>query len=155
PLLEIPAYDFNWQTAYRLTEPITIPKGGYIECVAHFDNSEGNLANPDPEKTVKWGDQTDEEMMIGYFDIVVDKKLIVPEEETPKLGATPKNRIQQKVAAALFQQLDKDKDGFITEAELTKEQHKRRFKEFDADGNQKLTEQELEAGLERVRKNRD
>jgi hypothetical protein len=155
PLLNIPAYDFNWQTAYRLAEPKTIPRGGYIECVAHYDNSENNLANPDPEKTVKWGDQTDDEMMIGYFDIVVDKKKIVPKEETSKLGATPKNRVQQRVTSAIFEQLDKDKDGFITEAELTDENQKRRFVQFDVDGNQKLTEQELEAGMKRVRKNRN
>jgi len=155
PLLEIPAYDFNWQTAYQLAEPITVPKGGYIECAAVHDNSENNLANPDPDKLVKWGDQTDDEMMIGYFDIVVDKKLIVPEEEPPKLNTTPKSQVQQKVANALFERLDKDQDGFITEAELTNENQKRRFKDFDLVGNGKVTEQELETGLKQLRKNQN
>ncbi len=70
-LLDVPNYDFNWQTAYRLTQPKFLPAGTTVHCVAHFDNSDQNLANPDPTATVKWGDQTTDEMMIGYFDIAV------------------------------------------------------------------------------------
>ncbi|MFN0051019.1 MAG: redoxin domain-containing protein [Planctomycetales bacterium] len=71
-LLSVPQYDFNWQSAYRLKEPLRLPAGTRIECTAHFDNSPGNPANPDPTKTVGWGDQTWEEMMIGYVDCVWD-----------------------------------------------------------------------------------
>jgi peroxiredoxin/mono/diheme cytochrome c family protein len=71
-LLSVPAYDFGWQSAYRLTEPKRLPRGTRIDCVAHFDNSTKNSANPDPTKTVRWGEQTFEEMMIGYFDCVLD-----------------------------------------------------------------------------------
>ena len=46
-----------------------IPAGSVLHCTAHFDNSTGNLSNPDPSKTVRWGPQTWEEMMIGWFDI--------------------------------------------------------------------------------------
>ena len=70
-LLDIPRYDFNWQTAYRLAAPKSLPAGTRIQCQAHFDNSEDNLANPDPDRTVRWGDQTWDEMMIGYFDVAV------------------------------------------------------------------------------------
>lgn len=150
-LLDVPAYDFNWQTAYRLAEPITVSAGSYIECVAHYDNSENNLANPDPSKTVGWGDQTYDEMMIGYFDVVVDKNLIVADEEPPKLSATPRNRLRQKGASLLFKRLDKNNDDFVTEAELTNPKHKPYFKQFDLDGNQKLSEQELDAGLKKLR----
>ncbi len=66
-LLSIPAYDFNWQNSYTPTKPLLIPKGTTLECVAHFDNSAGNPANPDPTKEVRWGDQTWEEMMIGWL----------------------------------------------------------------------------------------
>jgi peroxiredoxin len=66
-LLDIPRYDFNWQLRYRLAEPKLLPKGTKLECTAHFDNSAENLANPGPTKAVRWGDQTWEEMMIGYF----------------------------------------------------------------------------------------
>ncbi|MHC5066714.1 MAG: redoxin family protein [Planctomycetota bacterium] len=67
-LLAVPRYDFNWQLRYRLEEPIPVPKGTTIEAIGWFDNSEDNLANPDPSAVVRFGDQTWEEMMIGYFE---------------------------------------------------------------------------------------
>ena len=54
----------------QFAKPFPIPKGTTIECVAHFDNSAANPANPDPTKTVRWGDQTWEEMMIGWYSHV-------------------------------------------------------------------------------------
>ncbi|MBY0587078.1 redoxin family protein [bacterium] len=69
-LLDVPRYDFNWQLRYELAEPKLMPKGTRIECVAHFDNSTENPANPDPTKPVLWGDQTFEEMMIGFFGTI-------------------------------------------------------------------------------------
>jgi len=74
-LLNVPSWDFNWQHIYRLREPILLPKGTRIDCVAHYDNSPGNKFNPDPTKEVYWGDQTWEEMMIGFTDFVFDKPL--------------------------------------------------------------------------------
>lgn len=66
-LLSVPRYDFNWQTTYHLKEPLSVPAGSKMHCIAHFDNSANNPYNPDPEKAVRWGDQTWEEMMIGFF----------------------------------------------------------------------------------------
>jgi peroxiredoxin len=66
-LLDLPRYDFNWQNTYTLAKPKLLPKGTQLHCIAHYDNSANNRANPDPNATVKWGDQTWEEMMIGYF----------------------------------------------------------------------------------------
>ena len=66
--LSVPAYDFAWQSIYRLATPMTLPRGSRLECVAHFDNSSDNPANPDPTRTVRWGDQTWDEMMIGFVD---------------------------------------------------------------------------------------
>ena len=66
-------WDFNWQNIYRFKEPVFMPKGSRIDCVAHFDNSPNNKHNPDPTKEVYWGDQTWEEMMIGWMDFVLDK----------------------------------------------------------------------------------
>lgn len=71
-LLSVPKYDFNWQMGYELEKPIVLPKGTRIECTAHFDNSINNPHNPDPTKEVKWGEQTWEEMMIGFFGVSVD-----------------------------------------------------------------------------------
>ncbi len=72
-LLSVPKYDFNWQTYYVPQEPVAAPKGTRIECIAHFDNSTANKFNPDPTKAVKWGDQTWEEMMIGWIGFYHDK----------------------------------------------------------------------------------
>jgi hypothetical protein len=72
-LLDVPHYDFNWQTSYRLTEPIKLPAGTKLHAVAHFDNSADNPNNPDPEKRVRWGEQTWDEMMIGYFDVAIPR----------------------------------------------------------------------------------
>jgi mono/diheme cytochrome c family protein len=69
-LLSVPKYDFNWQLTYKLAEPKLIPAGATLKVVAHFDNSPGNRFNPDPSATVKWGDQTWEEMLIGYFSTI-------------------------------------------------------------------------------------
>jgi hypothetical protein len=76
-LLSIPRYDFNWQTMYRVERPLHLPKGTRIRCTAHYDNSSANPANPDPNKEVTWGDQTWEEMMIGWVDFVWEQ----PEKE--------------------------------------------------------------------------
>jgi hypothetical protein len=67
-LLEVPRYDFNWQLAYRYAEPITIPAGSKIRATGWFDNSANNPANPDPTKSVRWGPQTSDEMMLGYVE---------------------------------------------------------------------------------------
>jgi peroxiredoxin len=67
-LLSVPRYDFGWQSTYRLAEPLRLPAGTRIECTAHFDNSAANPNNPDPSRFVYWGDQTWEEMMIGFVD---------------------------------------------------------------------------------------
>jgi len=66
-LLSVPKYDFNWQITYELAEPKVLPKGTRLEVIAHFDNSANNRFNPDPTQAVRWGDQTWEEMMIGFF----------------------------------------------------------------------------------------
>ncbi len=77
-LLVVPKYDFNWQITYELAEPKVLPKGTRLEVIAHFDNSTGNRFNPDPTQAVKWGDQTWEEMMIGFFGTVRDLPRAVP-----------------------------------------------------------------------------
>ena len=71
-LLSVPKYDFSWQTLYIPTAPLSLPKGTRIECVAHFDNSTANKYNPDASKEVRWGDQTWEEMMIGWISYYYD-----------------------------------------------------------------------------------
>ncbi len=67
-LLDVPRYDFNWQISYEPLVPIKLKRGDKIHLTAIYDNSKENPHNPDPSKTVTWGDQSFEEMMIGYFD---------------------------------------------------------------------------------------
>jgi hypothetical protein len=68
-LLNVPRYDFGWQLVYVENQELPLPKNTQIECIAHYDNSANNPANPDPTKVVRWGDQTFEEMMVGFFDV--------------------------------------------------------------------------------------
>ena len=69
-LLDVPRYDFNWQLRYDLAEPKRIPPGTVLHVTAHFDNSENNLANPDPTADVTFGEQTWEEMMFGFYTAI-------------------------------------------------------------------------------------
>jgi hypothetical protein len=73
-LLSVPRYNFNWQSIYRSAKPISLPKGTKLHCLAHFDNSSKNPHNPDATKRVFWGDQTWEEMMVGWIDYYEDKE---------------------------------------------------------------------------------
>jgi hypothetical protein len=73
-LLSVPKYDFGWQVYYYPKKPIKLPKGSRIETVAHYDNSVKNPRNPDPTKAVRFGEQTWEEMMNGFFDYTIDKQ---------------------------------------------------------------------------------
>jgi peroxiredoxin/mono/diheme cytochrome c family protein len=66
-LLNVPRWDFNWQLDYVFTEPKRMPKGTVLHCEAHYDNSADSPTNPDPTKWVRFGEQTWDEMMIGWF----------------------------------------------------------------------------------------
>ncbi|MBX3443494.1 MAG: redoxin domain-containing protein [Planctomyces sp.] len=134
-LLDVPHYDFNWQTSYLLAEPLTVPAGSRIVCRALFDNSEQNLANPDPSKKVYWGEQSWEEMMIGYFDIMTPRdatKLTAP-------AVTPSLRV-----AIIMDRLDKDNNG-----RLSREEVKERgllftfFSQIDTNGDGELDAEEF------------
>jgi mono/diheme cytochrome c family protein len=77
-LLRVPNYNFNWQLNYWLKKPVAAPKGSRLECTAHHDNSAKNKYNPDPTKEVRWGQQTWEEMMIGWLDYTLDAQDLRP-----------------------------------------------------------------------------
>jgi hypothetical protein len=64
-------YDFYWQLSYRLAESRFLKAGTELQAVAWYDNSRRNPHNPDPDSSVRWGDQTYDEMMVGFFDIAV------------------------------------------------------------------------------------
>jgi mono/diheme cytochrome c family protein len=70
PLLRV-NYHFHWQMSYKLAEPRALPAGTELQAVAWFDNSKANPHNPDPDAEVRWGEQTYDEMMVGFFDVAV------------------------------------------------------------------------------------
>ncbi len=130
-LLDVPAYDFNWQTRYLLAEPRQLPAGSTIYCRAVFDNSTANLANPDPTASVRWGDQSWEEMMLGFFDVVLTR------DDQRKAAKKPVTTGLDVVG--MFDAADADHNGGLSETEASAhELLKQHFATIDQDGNQLL-----------------
>ncbi len=75
PIVDVPKYDFHWQQTYTPVNPVMVHAGSRIECFATYDNSANNPYNPDPTKAVRWGDQSWEEMMIGFMEIAIPVKV--------------------------------------------------------------------------------
>ena len=69
-LLVVPRYDFNWQLQYRFEKAIMMEKGSRMEVTFHYDNSPNNPANPDPSKVVRWGDRSEDEMMVTWTETI-------------------------------------------------------------------------------------
>jgi hypothetical protein len=72
-ILNVPHYDFNWQLVYYHEKPLQLPKGTLMEITSHWDNSANNKWNPDPTATVRWGDQSWDEMLVNHFGVIVDR----------------------------------------------------------------------------------
>lgn len=139
-LLDVPAYDFSWQTRYVLAEPRRLPAGSVIHCRAVFDNSEANLANPDPAKTVRWGDQSWEEMMIGFFDVML------PRDDQRKAGIKPVTTDRDIVGK--FDVADADHNGGLSEIEASGfKLLKKHFAAIDRNGDELLQLDEILAAL--------
>ena len=87
-LLNVPNYSWHWQLWYNLAEPMKLPKGTKLQCTEHFDNSKNNPDNPDPAKTVIWGQQTTDEMMVCMFNVTFDagittRQMLAPARPKP------------------------------------------------------------------------
>ena len=72
-VLSVPRYDFQWQVIYYLDKPRQLPKGTRVEVTAHWDNSVNNPNNPDATATVKWGNQSWDEMLSFAMGVVIDR----------------------------------------------------------------------------------
>ncbi len=141
-LLNVPKYDFNWQTNYRLAEPLTIPAGARLHCTAVYDNSTNNPANPDPTKTVTWGDQSWDEMMLGYFDLLVPRSLT--DQKSLRTAVNPENIIAR---------FDQDKDGKISRTEAKgHEILDRGFALGDTNKDGYLDKPEIDKAIDKIRK---
>ncbi|MEL6897541.1 MAG: hypothetical protein AAFP90_15660, partial [Planctomycetota bacterium] len=143
-VLDIPEYDFNWQTAYWLKEPIVTGSLDRFYCTASFDNSEKNLNNPDPTARVRWGDQTWDEMMIGYFHYAVPIQQPVDNASTEKssAGRNVGSRIRNAAVMAIFIRLDRDGDGRLDKKDCP-EKYAASFLRLDANGDDVLTREEI------------
>ncbi len=107
-LLSVPRWDFNWQNVYVFQDPIKLPKGTRLHAVAHWDNSRNNPYNPAPEKTVNFGLQTWDEMMVGWIAFVWERP-----ETAAELAKNP-----PKQSDILFEYLDRNADDIITPNEI-------------------------------------
>src|SRR5258706_9451313 len=83
-LLKVPRFSWHWQLWYDLAEPIKLAKGTKLECTEHFDNSKDNPENPDPTKTVIWGQQSFDEMMVCMFNVAFDSKISTKQMLAPE-----------------------------------------------------------------------
>ena len=92
-ILNVPHYNWRWQLWYNLAKPIDLPAGTRIECTAHYDNSAKNPDNPDPNKTVTWGQQSFDEMMVCFFNVAfpadTPSKELLPMPKTETALRTP------------------------------------------------------------------
>jgi hypothetical protein len=143
-LLDVPRYDFNWQIQYCLADYVDAPAGSTLLGTAWYDNSTNNPANPNPEQRVRWGQQTDEEMMLGYLEYYV-----------PSIPASAKQpslvEAVMRDGGFIFNGLDKNHDGVITIKESpTAEQ----FRAADTDHDGKVTREEFKVYWQRQREKR-
>jgi hypothetical protein len=74
-ILKVENWSLNWQLSYKLEKPLQLQPGVRVKATAWWDNSANNPANPDPKKDVQWGEQSWEEMLVGFFDVAVDPKI--------------------------------------------------------------------------------
>lgn len=142
-LLEVPRYDFNWQIAYRFREAVDAPRGSRVEATAWYDNSRENPANPDPAKTVTWGPQSTDEMMLGYVEYTLASGEADAEDnplaDAGDEGDGPRGA---KLAKAILKRLDRNGDGVLTREELP-ERFRALFGDYDTNADGKITEEEL------------
>lgn len=158
-LLDVPQYDFNWQTNYQFADPVELKRGDRILGLAWYDNSSANPANPDPTATVRWGDQTWNEMMIGYFDVAVPlsetqresirKGRFSADLRPPASSAGPaasRKDIELRIHAT-FRRYDRNGDRRLTIEEVPS-QLRKIHQQMDRNNDGAVTPEEMRAALE-------
>jgi hypothetical protein len=137
-IISLPKYDFNWQRGYDFATPIKIEPGTKLITRYVYDNSKHNPANPDPSITVKWGEQSWEEMQYTALGFRWDDETVANRkddyqkrlEESRSIGIMDTN-LDDKVAKtevrgrmaqmllANWDKVDTDKDGYLVTSEMT------------------------------------
>ena len=144
-ICDVPAYDFNWQHIYAFRKPIEFSDIGKLNIEVRFDNSANNPVNPDPSQTVTWGDQTYEEMAIGFLDVSVPR---FKQPDTAKVELTtpassePSPRVIQ-FADKFFKRYDKNKNGLVERDETPVALRGFGFWKYDSDRDGRLTREEV------------
>jgi len=147
-LLDVPRYDFNWQTAYQFEEFKQVPKGTRVVLTTAWDNSEENEFNPDPTQTVGWGHPTTDEMSFGFMSYINDSK-----DSRSMFGGGGGNRRGGRRnfdLGAMVKQFDANEDGLLQKSEAP-EQMMRFFGMIDSDGDDALSSDEIKSAMERFR----
>ena len=100
-LLNVPQYDFAWQSGYRLAQPKRLPRGTVIRVNGAFDNSALNPANPNPRSTVTFGEQSNDEMFIGYINYaeLPDNMTVLPPTFAANVAA--RGRVGESISVAV------------------------------------------------------
>jgi hypothetical protein len=144
-LLDVPQYDFNWQTTYEFSSPLQLEDGSRIACTAHYDNSANNLNNPDPTATVGWGDQTWDEMMIGYFHYSVALNASGAGGVAPATRA--RGLVRNAARIRIFDALDRDGDDSV-DLKNVPAQFREAAQRLDLNSDGVLTREEVESAPE-------
>lgn len=157
-LLHVPRYDFNWQHAYELAEPLPLTDVDALKFAATFDNSKDNPFNPDPSQWVNWGDQTWEEMAVAFVEVSeprtnsnsadVDDTVTDSAAEShtsgppsPPISADRERRVQNFVDE-FFRSLDVNQDGVVLRAEVPVSV-RGDFRRFDHDNDNRASREEV------------
>jgi len=146
-LLNVPNYDFNWQHVYAFSEPIDLNEIKRISFVSHFDNSDKNPSNPDPNAYVTWGDQTYQEMAIGFLEVAVPRRTSASESLSRKPKPSgPNSAVKQAAdnyADQYFKRFDTNRDSVILRDELPSAIGRFGFRNLDRDGDERITPDEI------------
>ena len=163
-LLDVPQYDFNWQHSYELAQPLSLSGIDRLNCVAVFDNSAGNVANPDPSQRVTWGDQTWEEMAVAFFAVSQPRSRASVDRTKRTATPRPTGRAQDSAGDSesagdsdssskerakqftdrFFRRHDKNGDGVIASHEMPRSVQAFSFRDWDQDGDGMLRRREVE-----------
>ncbi|TWU21182.1 thiol-disulfide oxidoreductase [Novipirellula galeiformis] len=168
-LLDVPAYDFNWQHNYSLSQPLPLDDVERLSFTAVFDNSADNPTNPDPSEYVTWGDQTWQEMAVTF--VAVAKPRHPPENGTMSKHATSKQvsgkpqpladrqhaweEQASQFADQYITRFDSDGDGVLSKHELPDSVRMFGFRSFDHDRDGSIDREEIRAEkLQRLKRSR-
>lgn len=144
--LSVPKYDFNWQHTYALKNPIQLGEVKKITIDCRFDNSKKNPFNPNPNEWVTWGDQTWEEMAIGFFEVIEPLKKMQESEEdstSDDLRAAARRKLADEWVSRALRHMDANGDGTIAKSETSIIVRHFNFGNFDADDDGIVTREEL------------